>query len=82
MKGTMKARVLMKYLAVVTAVLAIAGCAAMVGTAGIADRSRTGTIHDVQFEERMTPANLHVRHGDEVRWVNRRSMPAINPAGM
>ncbi|QOC23098.1 hypothetical protein IC757_02755 [Wenzhouxiangella sp. AB-CW3] len=65
----------MKYLAFATAILAIAGCAAMAGTAGIADSSRTGTIHDVQFEERMTPTNLRVRHGDEVRWVNRRSTP-------
>ena len=55
------------------ALLGVAGCAAMAGTAGIADSSRTGVIHDVKFEERMTPTNLRVRVGDEVRWVNQRS---------
>ena len=52
-----------------TALLAIAGCA------GVPSTSRTGVIHDVRFEERMTPANLRVQPGDEVRWVNQRSMP-------
>ena len=69
----MKILVIMKYLTIAAVLLAIAGCAAMKGTAGIADSSRTGTIHDVKFEERMTPVNLRVRPGDEVRWVNRRS---------
>ena len=55
------------------ALLGVAGCAAMAGTAGIADSSRTGVIHDVRFEERMTPTNLRVQVGDEVRWVNQRS---------
>lgn len=57
------------------ALLATAGCAAIGGTAQIADTTRTGRIHDVIFEERMTPANLRVQPGDEVRWVNQRSMP-------
>ena len=56
------------------ALLAAAGCAAIAGTAGIADTTRTGTIHDVIFAERMTPANLRVQPGDEIRWVNQRSM--------
>ena len=51
-----------------TALLAIAGCAG-VGT------SRSGVIHDVRFEEHMTPANLRVQPDDEVRWVNQRSTP-------
>lgn len=55
------------------ALLSIAGCATIAGTAGIADSSRTGVIHDVKFEERMTPSNLRVQVGDEVRWVNQRS---------
>ncbi len=53
----------------------IAGCATLAGTAGIADSTRTGTIHDVVFEERMVPVGLQVEMGDEVRWVNRRSTP-------
>jgi plastocyanin len=50
-----------------------AGCASIQGTNSIADTTRTGTIHDVNFEERMTPANLRVQRGDEVRWINQRS---------
>jgi len=56
------------------ALLATAGCAAIAGTAGIADTTRTGTIHDVIFAERMTPTTLRVQPGDEIRWVNQRSM--------
>ena len=52
-----------------TALLAIAGCA------GVSSTSRSGVIHDVRFEEHMTPANLRVQPDDEVRWVNHRSMP-------
>lgn len=53
----------------------IAGCASIQGTGSIPNTTRTGTIHDVNFEERMTPANLRVQPGDEVRWVNKRSTP-------
>ncbi|MDT8322201.1 MAG: hypothetical protein RQ826_16925 [Xanthomonadales bacterium] len=53
----------------------VAGCATIKGTESIANTSRTGTIHDVNFEDRMTPVNLWVRPGDEVRWVNKRSTP-------
>lgn len=52
-----------------------AGCASIQGTTSIADTTRTGVIHDVNFEERMTPVNLRVQPGDEVRWVNMRSTP-------
>jgi plastocyanin len=45
-----------------------------IGCASVAGTSRTGAIHDVTFEERMTPANLRVHPGDEVRWVNQRTM--------
>ncbi|MDZ7790949.1 MAG: hypothetical protein U5L08_10750 [Xanthomonadales bacterium] len=60
-------------LVIATALLAMTGCATIAGTAGIADSTRTGTIHDVKFEERMTPVNLRVRIGDEVRWINQRT---------
>jgi len=59
------------------ALLAIAGCAAIAGTAGIATASRTGTIHDVKFEQRTTPLELWVQRGDEIRWVNQRSSPVL-----
>ena len=52
-----------------------AGCASIRGTDSISDTSRTGTIHDVKFAEGMTPLNLQVQPGDEVRWVNQRSTP-------
>jgi plastocyanin len=64
-----------KSLMLCVTLLATAGCAAIAGTSGIASTTRTGTIHDVSFEERMTPADLSVRVGDEIRWVNRRSTP-------
>lgn len=53
--------------------LAGAALLATVGCASVANTSRTGVIHDVTFEERMTPANLRVQPGDEVRWVNQRT---------
>jgi len=52
-----------------------AGCASIRGTDSISDTTRTGTIHDVNFAEAMTPLNLQVQPGDEVRWVNQRSTP-------
>jgi len=55
--------------------LATAGCGTIAGTTGIADSTRTGTIHDVRFEQQMTPTYLQVQVGDEVRWVNQRSTP-------
>ena len=64
-----------KALMIGAAVVATAGCAAIAGTAGIADSTRTGAIHDVRFAERMTPSDLRVQVGDEVRWVNQRSTP-------
>lgn len=63
----------MKSLMVCMALLAAAGCTAIAGTAGIASASRTGKIHDVRFEERMSPVNIQVEPGDEIRWVNHRS---------
>src|SRR5690606_35283586 len=54
---------------ILASMLAAAGCA------GMASTTRTGNIHDVKFEERMTPANLQVKPGDEVRWVNQRTTP-------
>lgn len=53
----------------------VAGCASIRGTDSIADTTRTGEIHQVNFETRMTPTRLQVQPGDEVRWVNQRSSP-------
>lgn len=35
--------------------------------------TRTGAIHDIRIGESITPPELTVRPGDEVRWVNGRS---------
>jgi plastocyanin len=65
-----------RQLVVGAAVLATAlGCASIRGTDSISDTTRTGAIHTVNFAEHMTPANLRVQPGDEVRWVNQRSTP-------
>ena len=56
-------------IAVLASLLAAAGCAS------VPDTTRTGSIHDVNFEERMTPSDLRVQPGDEVRWVNQRTTP-------
>jgi plastocyanin len=53
--------------------ISVALLATAVGCASVADTTRTGTIHEVTFGERMVPANLRVQPGDEVRWINGRS---------
>lgn len=37
--------------------------------------TRTGVVHDVRVAEGPEPADLLVNPGDEVRWVNARSLP-------
>lgn len=64
-----------KNLMIGVALPAFSGCAMLAGTGEIASTTRTGIIHDVNFEERMTPASVRVQPGDEVRWVNQRSTP-------
>jgi plastocyanin len=59
----------MKVAVIIPALLFAAGCAS------VADTTRTGTVHDVTFGERMTPSTLVVRPGDEIRWVNERTRP-------
>ncbi len=38
--------------------------------------TRTSMIHDINLEQHMTPAELTVQIGDEVRWINHRTLPA------
>lgn len=49
--------------------------ATAVGCASVPTTSRTGVIHEVRFEESMTPATLRVSPDDEIRWINQRSSP-------
>ena len=37
--------------------------------------SRTAGIHDVTIEDSISPDNLLVQPGDEVRWINLRKLP-------
>ena len=37
--------------------------------------SRTASIHDVKIEDSISPDNLLVQPGDEVRWINLRKLP-------
>jgi plastocyanin len=64
-----------KSLMVCVILLAAVGCAAIRGTGGIEQTTRTGAIHEVRFEERMRPTRIRVQAGDEIRWINQRSMP-------
>ena len=41
----------------------------------LAKFTRTGAIHDIRIGEVVTPPQLTVKPGDEVRWVNVRSAP-------
>ena len=56
---------------VLTGLLLLAGCA------GLPQTTRTAVIHEIKFEEHMMPADLTVRGGDEVRWANHRTLPAL-----
>lgn len=57
-----------------TAMIAMSGLVMMIAAcASVPETTRTGEIHDVRFEERMTPSTVRVRIGDEVRWINQRS---------
>lgn len=55
--------------------VAMAGLLLLTGCAGLAETTRTSVIHEVKFEENLSPADLTVRVGDEVRWVNHRTLP-------
>ena len=37
--------------------------------------SRTASIHDVRIDDSISPDNLLVQPGDEVRWINLRKQP-------
>lgn len=49
--------------------------ASATGCASVSETTRTGNIQEVKLAERLTPTEVQVESGDEVRWVNERSMP-------
>lgn len=58
---------LKKLFLIVVVAAFVAGCASFPKT------TRTGAIHDLKIEETLSNANLNVRTGDEIRWVNYRT---------
>ncbi len=54
---------------------AVLGVFAMSACAGLPEISRTQAVHDVRIETGLSPADLTVAPGDEVRWVNLRKEP-------
>ena len=56
------------------AMVAVALSVSIVACAG-PQTSRSGQIHTVKVEEAPQPADLVVNVGDEVRWVNHRTLP-------
>lgn len=53
------------------AIALLAGCTSLPQT------SRTAVIHEVKFEANLEPADLTVHVGDEIRWVNHRTLPVL-----
>ena len=39
----------------------------------IATSTRTGAVHDIRIAEALSPKEIRVKRGDEVRWINMRS---------
>jgi plastocyanin len=65
-----------QYTCILMAVLVTSGCQTNPLTSekrDLATFTRTGAIHDIRIGESITPTELTVRPGDEVRWVNGRS---------
>ncbi len=46
-----------------------------VGCSSVPSVTRTGNVQDVTIRDRLSPAEIAVRTGDEVRWINRRQGP-------
>ncbi|TKB82015.1 MAG: hypothetical protein E8D44_13010 [Nitrospira sp.] len=55
-------------LAAMAALVILAACAGPTTT-------RSGVVHDIRIAEGPEPADLIVNPGDEVRWVNARTLP-------
>lgn len=57
-----------------TALAAVVVAGSLIACAG-PQTSRSGEIHTVNIEKEPAPADLVVNVGDEVRWVNHRTLP-------
>jgi plastocyanin len=54
--------------------LILAGALSSAWGCSLPETSRTAGIHDVNIEDGITPDNLLVQPGDEIRWVNLRKL--------
>jgi plastocyanin len=48
-----------------------------VGCAGLPQATRTGKIDEIVIGENLLPAEITVKVGEEVRWINTRSMDSL-----
>lgn len=48
---------------------------AAVGACAGPTTTRTGAVHDIKIAEKPEPGDLIVNPGDEVRWINSRTLP-------
>lgn len=65
----------MRYASSAVASVAVFITALMLGACAGPATSRTGAVHDIRVAEGPNPADLIVNPGDEVRWVNARTLP-------
>ena len=57
--------------------MALVGMVLLAGCGSLPQATRTAVIYDIKFEEHMMPADLTIHAGDEVRWVNFRTLPVM-----
>lgn len=65
----------MRYESSVIASVAVFVTALVLGACAGPATTRTGAVHDIRVAEGPNPADLIVNPGDEVRWVNSRTLP-------
>lgn len=69
-RGTKTARYKLAIPALMLSLIGLSACSMFTP-----QTTRTGEIRDVTVEEGLAPATINVRIGDEVRWVNHRTLP-------
>ncbi len=46
------------------------------GCTSLPETTRTASVHDIKLEEKLSPDNILVQPGDEIRWINHRKLNA------
>jgi plastocyanin len=69
-KHTKDSRFRFTVLSLILGLIGLSGCAMLVPPT-----TRSGAVHDVKIEEGLAPSILAVGIGDEIRWVNHRTLP-------